>query len=87
MEKDCFVAHGASLLLKERFDSDRTVVPVCEQCGMIAVRDEFKDKSYSPICGEGIEISNVEISYAFKLILDEFKSLGIYPKLQLESKY
>jgi len=87
MEKDCFVAHGASMLLKERFDSDKTVVPVCEQCGMIAVRDEFKDKSYCPICGEGIEISNVEISYAFKLILDEFKSLGIYPKLQLESKY
>ncbi|MBD3262763.1 DNA-directed RNA polymerase subunit B'', partial [Candidatus Woesearchaeota archaeon] len=24
MEKDCFVAHGASLLMKERFDSDRT---------------------------------------------------------------
>ncbi|MBS3097769.1 DNA-directed RNA polymerase subunit B [Candidatus Woesearchaeota archaeon] len=87
MEKDTFVAHGASLLLKERFDSDRTVVPVCESCGIIAVMDEFKDKSYCPICGDNTEISNIEISYAFKLMLDEFKSLGIYPKLQLESKY
>tara|TARA_Y100000310_G_scaffold296626_1_gene329020 strand:+ start:11131 stop:12942 length:1812 start_codon:yes stop_codon:yes gene_type:complete len=87
MEKDTFIAHGASLLLKERFDSDRTMVPVCEQCGIIAIYNEFKDKSYCPICGENVEINNVEISYAFKLMLDEFKSLGIYPKLRLKDKY
>ncbi|HLD03011.1 MAG TPA: DNA-directed RNA polymerase subunit B, partial [Candidatus Nanoarchaeia archaeon] len=87
MEKDTFVAHGASMLLKERFDSDKTIVPVCENCGIIAIKDDYKNKSYCPICGENVEINEVEISYAFKLILDEFKSLGIYPKLQLESKY
>lgn len=87
MEKDTFVAHGASLLLKERFDSDRTLVPVCESCGVIAIYNEFKNKTYCPICGENVEISNVEISYAFKLMLDEFKSLGIYPRMMLESKY
>ncbi len=87
MEKDTFVAHGASLLLKERFDSDKTIVPICENCGMIAIKDEFKGKSYCTVCGENVEISDVEISYAFKLILDEFKSLGIYQKLQLKSKY
>ncbi|MBR9699220.1 DNA-directed RNA polymerase subunit B [Candidatus Woesearchaeota archaeon] len=87
MEKDTFIAHGASLLLKERFDSDRTIVPVCEECGLIAVSDEFRNRSYCPLCGDTVEINNIDISYAFKLILDEFKSLGIYPKLQLESKY
>lgn len=87
MEKDTFVAHGASLLLKERFDSDKTVVPVCESCGIIAIYDEYKNKKYCPICGDNVEISFVEMSYAFKLILDEFKSLGVYPKLQLQSKY
>ncbi|MBL7054780.1 DNA-directed RNA polymerase subunit B [Candidatus Woesearchaeota archaeon] len=87
MEKDTFVAHGASLLLKERFDSDKTIVPVCENCGIIAIKDEFKNKSYCPVCGENVEVTDIEISYAFKLILDEFKSLCIYPKLQLESKY
>ena len=87
MEKDTFVAHGASLLLKERFDSDRTIVPVCEGCGTIAIRDEYKEKTYCPICGENTEVSNVEISYAFKLILDEFKSLGLYPQMKLKSKY
>ena len=87
MEKDTFIAHGASLLLKERFDSDKTTIAVCEGCGLIAVRDEFKNKSYCPICGDNSEISFIEISYAFKLILDEFKSLCIYPKLQLKGKY
>ncbi len=86
MEKDTFVAHGASLLLKERFDSDRTVVPVCEECGLIAIYDTYKNRSYCPICGDS-EISFIEISYAFKLILDEFKSLCIYPKLKLKNRY
>ena len=87
MEKDTFVAHGASLLLKERFDSDKTLVPVCEGCGTIAVRDDYKNKNYCPICGDNVDINMIELSYAFKLILDEFKSLCIYPRLKLKSKY
>ncbi len=87
MEKDTFVAHGAALLLKERFDSDKTVVPVCENCGIIAIHDTIKDKRYCAICGDNVEVSDIEISYAFKLILDEFKSLGVYPKMLLKNKY
>ncbi len=87
MEKDTFVAHGASLLLKERFDSDRTIVPVCENCGLIVIHDEYKNKSYCAVCGDGFDVTNVEISYAFKLLLDELKSLCIYPKMTLKSKY
>ncbi|HLC85053.1 MAG TPA: DNA-directed RNA polymerase subunit B [Candidatus Nanoarchaeia archaeon] len=87
MEKDTFVAHGAALALKERFDSDKTIVPVCEGCGVIAIFDSFKDKRFCPLCGENVDINDVEMSYAFKLILDEFKALGIYPKLALENRY
>ena len=87
MEKDTFVAHGASLLLKERFDSDKTIVPICESCGLIAIYDEFKKRSYCPICGDNVEINNIEMSYAFKLLLDEIKSLCIYPKISLKNKY
>ncbi|MBI2581040.1 DNA-directed RNA polymerase subunit B [Candidatus Woesearchaeota archaeon] len=86
MEKDTFVAHGAAMLLKERFDSDRTIVPVCESCGMIAIYDEFKRRSSCQVCGESV-ISFIEVSYAFKLILDEFKSLCLYPQLKLRTKY
>ncbi len=87
MEKDTFVAHGASLLLKERFDSDRTIVSVCENCGTIATCDYAKENKSCPVCGDNVEVTDVEISYAFKLILDELKSLGINPSLKLKTKY
>tara|TARA_Y100000310_G_scaffold93787_2_gene91322 strand:- start:4020 stop:5822 length:1803 start_codon:yes stop_codon:yes gene_type:complete len=87
MEKDTFVAHGASLLLKERFDSDKTLLPISEGSGLIAIDDNYRNKTYCPVAGENDEVSWVEISYAFKLMMDEFKSLGIYPKLKLENKY
>lgn len=87
MEKDCFVAHGASLLLKERFDSDKTIIHVCEQCGLSAVFDSYRNNKFCHRCGGNVEITAIEISYAFKLLIDELRSLGIEPKLQLRSKY
>lgn len=86
MEKDCLVAHGASLLLKERFDSDKTVVPICTSCGIPAVYDKGKEKSHCPMCGESARIEFVEVSYAFHLLLHELMSIGVFPKLRLENK-
>jgi DNA-directed RNA polymerase subunit B' len=87
MEKDCFVAHGSALLLKERFDSDKTVQPVCKTCGLLAVYNHFKNKEMCPACGENAPITFIELSYAFKLLLDELKSMCIYPKLNVKPKY
>jgi DNA-directed RNA polymerase subunit B len=87
MEKDCLVAHGASLLLKERFDSDKTVLHVCETCGMIASYDNVKGRAVCIRCGANAKITKIELSYAFKLLLDELKSLGISTRLGLGSKY
>ncbi len=87
MEKDTLVAHGASMLLKERFDSDKTIIPISDESGIVAVHDARKSRNYCPIMGDNASIDEVEMSYAFKLILDEFKSLCLYPKLKLKSKY
>jgi len=87
MEKDTFVAHGASLLLKERFDSDKVIVPICQKSGLVGYYDAWKDKPMSPIYGDDSDMAYIEISYAFKLFLDELKSLGVYPKLNLVNKY
>jgi len=86
MEKDAFVAHGAAMVLKERFGSDNTSIPVCENCGNIAVYDVMKDKAYCPVCGEKSNVVFVETSYAFKLFLDELKSMQILPRLGLDKK-
>jgi DNA-directed RNA polymerase subunit B' len=83
MEKDVLISHGAALVLKERFDSDKTIVPVCSECGLIAIWDRIKNKKYCPNCKE-TKIIDVKMSYAFKLMLDELKSMLIYPKIVLK---
>jgi len=82
MEKDCLIAHGAVLTLKERFDSDRVEVPICSDCGVIGVWNKKKNGYICPACNVG-EIKKVAMSYAFKLLLDELKAMMIYPKLRL----
>jgi len=80
MEKDCLIAQGATLVLKERFDSDKTIIPICKNCGLVAIHDRIKNKKYCPVCGES-KVADVEMSYAFKLLLDELKCMLIYPKI------
>jgi DNA-directed RNA polymerase subunit B len=85
MEKDCLIAHGAALVLKERFDSDKTLVPVCTDCGLVAIHDKVKNKNVCPIDGNS-KIVEIEMSYAFKLMLDELKSMMIYPRLVVKEE-
>lgn len=87
MEGETLIGHGASMLLQEKFieDSDKTIELVCEKCGVIAINDKIRNKKYCPICGS-IKIYPVEISYGFKLLLDELKAIGIYSKLNLTDK-
>ncbi len=81
MEKDVLIAHGTAITLKERFDSDKTLVPVCAKCGLIAWKNYLKNEYYCPICKDGSEVIEVEMSYAFKLLLQELYTMLIYPKL------
>ncbi|MBR9679123.1 MAG: DNA-directed RNA polymerase subunit B [Nanoarchaeota archaeon] len=85
MEKDVLIAHGASLLLKERFDSDKTIIPVCDNCGLTSIYNKFRNESVCPSCKDS-RIKFVEMSYAFKLLLDELRSLGIHPKIDVGPK-
>ena len=86
MEQQALVAHGASLLLKERYDSDKVVLPVCSKCGTIGIDDNIRNKVTCPMCNSN-EIEFVEISYAFKLLLEELQGLHIHTSLKLKNKY
>ena len=86
MEQQALVAHGASLLLKERYDSDKVVLPICTKCGAIAIEDSIRNKISCPMC-HSEEVEPVEVSYAFKLLIEELQGLHVNTTFNLKNKY
>ena len=86
MERDVLIGHGAAMALKERLldESDREYINVCGECGMTAVENVEQRRVYCPNCEEETDVHEIEMSYAFKLLLDEMKALGIAPRIELE---
>lgn len=86
MEKDALVAHGASLLLKERFSSDNVIIYICPRCGSFGIKDRLRKREICPLCGH-TKLEPIEISYASKLLMDELISMHLFPRFILKNKY
>jgi DNA-directed RNA polymerase subunit B len=86
MERDCLIGHGASMVIKDRLldESDLTVKYVCNTCGHVAIRDRHGALK-CPVCKDKADVYPIEMSYAFKLLIDELKSLVIAPRIKLHS--
>ncbi|WP_256419975.1 DNA-directed RNA polymerase subunit B [Halobellus rarus] len=86
MERDTVIGHGAAMVLQERLldSSDKETVYISADTGMVAVEDRGQRRIYDPVTGDEDDIHEIEISYAFKLLLDEMIALGIRPRLDLE---
>jgi len=84
MERDCLIGHGASMVIKDRLldESDKTVQYIDSRSGHLGYLDR-RGVLVSPM-GKGTAIYPVAMSYAFKLLLEELKSLGIVARLRLE---
>ncbi|MCI4344893.1 MAG: DNA-directed RNA polymerase subunit B [Thermoplasmata archaeon] len=88
MERDCLIGHGVAMVIKDRLldESDGTIQYVCgnAECGHIAIPDSRAGSLRCPSCGNTSSIYPVEMSYSFKLLLEELISLGVIMRLQLE---
>ncbi|MCI4341735.1 MAG: DNA-directed RNA polymerase subunit B [Thermoplasmata archaeon] len=88
MERDCLIGHGVAMVIKDRLldESDGTIQYVCgnPECGHIAIPDTRAGSLRCPSCGNTSSIYPVEMSYSFKLLLEELISLGVIMRLQLE---
>jgi DNA-directed RNA polymerase subunit B' len=87
MERDCLIGYGASMVVRERLleESDKTRQYVCQECGMLAHHDMVKNKNVCSLCGSS-DVVPIEMSYGFKLLLGEIRSLFIFPRIILKDK-
>ncbi len=85
MERDVLIGHGTAILLKERLldSSDKVTIYVCNKCGHIGWFDRNRNKLVCPIHGDKGELYPIQVSYAFKLLIQELMSMGVIPRLRV----
>ena len=85
MERDSVLAHGMTAFLKESLmeRSDKYMFPVEHASGDIAVVNE-ENRLFTPQLDDGRFYSKVKTPYAFKLFIQELKSMGVKPMISTD---
>ena len=81
MERDCLIGYGAASLIQERLmiSSDLFTAIVCEKCGFIG------SEQWCQFCKSSLQLLNVRMPYACKLLFQELQAMNIRPKLVVSS--
>ncbi len=88
MERDCVIAHGMAEFTKERLMecSDAFRCYSCQDCGLLAVANPTEGIWNCRGCGNTTNFSNIEIPYAYKLLLQELESMSISSRVITKQK-
>lgn len=84
MERDAMGGHGIAQFLKERTvdNSDIYTAYVCDICGLFAHKVPEKKYYICRSCQNTTKISKVIIPYAFKLFMQELRSINILGRIR-----
>jgi DNA-directed RNA polymerase subunit B len=88
MERDCLIAYGASMMLKDRLleESDKAEIYICERCGLVSYYDIKQRRFVCRVCGDKAKVTSISVAYAFKLLLQEMMSLDVAPRLLIKER-
>ena len=77
------ISHGAAEVLKERLfdESDKYSIPVCNDCGLPAIRNKTNDTCFCKRCNYGTNVSEMQLPYACKLLFQELTAMGVVPRM------
>lgn len=83
MERDCVIAHGMAEFTKERLMecSDAFRCYACRDCGLLAVANPTEGIWACRGCGNTTNFGNIEIPYAYKLLLQELETMCISSRI------
>jgi len=86
MERDCILAHGTTVFLKETLQdrSDNFRMYTCNKCGLVGIVNEESHIYQCKNCDNYSNFSEVRIPYAMKLFIQELESMSIAPRLRTE---
>lgn len=84
MERDALCAHGMAQFLKEKMvdNADMYTAYVCDICGLFAHRVPEKKYYICRTCKNTTRISKIIIPYAFKLFMQELRSINILGRIR-----
>ena len=88
MERDCVAAHGMSEFTKERLMecSDAFRCYSCKDCGLLALANPVEGIWACRACGNTTNFSQIEIPYAYKLLLQELETMCISSRVITQSR-